>query len=313
MKTFLPIRLCSAGALLSLALCACGSSESTSAAQAQSPDDAAEVTIDRFAPGVGMLQQRSPQNALPDPGEAVDFDRPPFITQGLGPSGQAVAYYNFDVQPTAPAPIYALFRAGQDTPVPGQLNIVDAVPGATGYSDFWQVQRVQVPADYVANSVTSLAAIQAAGYPIEATDELVNCPIVPSGSTAQQRLGGADPGLSRGWYRGQVVYYFNFTEHALTGQSVPLADIFVTFNVNPGLDGGGPPSGFKLEPNGEQTHNVISALPDAVGYSPLWAVSPYDNADFYRVKDLATVAQADVLARDVANVNCPVVEIEGAQ
>jgi len=97
----------------------------------------------------------------------------------------------------------------------------------------------------------------------------------------------------------------------ITGASVPLADIFVTFNVNPGLDGGGPASGFKTESDTEQTHNVLTALPGSAGYSPLWAVSPYDNADFERVKDLSSVQSATVLARDVAQVNCPVVEIEG--
>jgi hypothetical protein len=229
----------------------------------------------------------------------------------LGPRGQSVRYDNFDIQPTTPAPIYALFREGADMPVPGQLNIVDVIPGAAGYNDFWQIQRVRVPDDYVANSITSLEEIRAAGYPVEATEQLVNCPIVPRGSTARRRLAGADAGLSRGWYRGQVVYYFNFFERELTGQHVPLADIFVTFNVNPGVDGGGPASGFKTEPGAEQTHNVLTALPDSADYSPLWAVAPYDNVDFERISGLATLQTANVLARNVAQVNCPVVEIEG--
>lgn len=310
MSTIVPIRLHSLGAWIALSCLACGSSDAAKGIHPLQPEDAEDAQIDRFAAGVGMLQVRSETNGLPQPGEPVDFDQPPFITRGLGPNGQAVAYYNFDVQPTSPAPIYAFFYDGTDRPVPGQLNVVDTIPGASGYNDFWQIQRVRVPQGYVPNSLTSLEQIQAAGYGIEATDQLVNCPIVPAGSVARQRLAGEDAGLSRGWYRGQVVYYFNFTEHALTGQQVPLADIFVSFNINPGLDGGGPPSGFKTEAHSEQTHNVLTALPDDAAYSPLWAVAPYDDADFDHVRDLTSLQSANVLARDVAHVNCPVVEIE---
>lgn len=273
------------------------------------PDTAPAVEVDRFSDAAGMLQVRSKSPSLPKAGEAVDFDSGPFITAGLGPDGGQVRYYNFDVQPTEPAPIYALFRSGETAPVTGQLNVVDVIPGEAGYNDFWQVMKVTVPADYVANSVTSLAEIQAAGYPVESTDNLVNCPVVPAGSTARLRLAGTAPGLTRGWYRDQVVYYFNFDERSLTGSQVPVAPIYVSFNINPNLDGGGPASGFKTESGSAQTHNVLSALPGSDGYSPLWGVDPYDNSDFDAVTDLATVKQAKVLADDVANVNCPVVDV----
>lgn len=57
-------------------------------------------------------------------------------------------YYNFDVQPTAPAPIFVLFRQGETTPVANQLDIVDIIPGQAGYNDFWQVMKaLVVPAE----------------------------------------------------------------------------------------------------------------------------------------------------------------------
>src|SRR6478672_7640208 len=40
-----------------------------------------------------------------------------------------VRYYNFDVQSTAPAPVYVLYREGEDKPVEGQLDIIDTLPG----------------------------------------------------------------------------------------------------------------------------------------------------------------------------------------
>ena len=49
-------------------------------------------------------------------------------------------------------------------------------------------------------------------------------------------------------------------------------------------------------------------MPGDDGYSPLWTVTVYDNADFDAVSDLATATESTVLDRGVANVNCPVVE-----
>jgi hypothetical protein len=276
------------------------------------PDAAAETMIDRFSDAAGTLFRRSGNAALPAAGEAIDFDQAPFITDGLGPTGQLISYYNFDVQSTTPAPIYVLFREGSDTPVPGQLNIVDVVPGEAGYNDMWQVVRVTVPRSYVANTVTSVQEITDAGYATEATSTLVNCPIVPDGSTADVRLGGEDNGLVRGWYKGEVVYYFNFLEAGLETTEdglVPLSPIFVTFNINPGEPGGGPPSGFMTEPGSDQTHNVAATVPGDAGYSPYWHVHIYDNADFDTVSDLESAMSATLLSDEGPTVNCPIVAV----
>jgi hypothetical protein len=284
-------------------------SGTSAAAEALDPDTAESPVVDRFSTVAGMLQVRTASNGLPEANEPVDFDQPPFVTRGLGPEGQSVLYYNFDVQPTEPAPIYALFEEGADSPVAGQLNIVDVIPGTLGYNDFWRVMRVTVPRDYVANTVTSLDQIRSEGLAIEATDQLVNCPIVPAGSTATLRATREDRGLVRGWYRGQVVHYFSFNEQPLAGSTVPVAPIYVTFNVDPGAEGGGPPSGFRSETGSDQTHNVLAALPGNAGYSPLWSVTPYDNDDFPGVMDLDSARAATILAEGVATVNCPVVDI----
>ena len=102
----------------------------------------------RGATHAGHLQVRDSMNGLPGPNKPVDFDKGPFVTTGLGPKGETVMYYNFDVQSTTPAPIYVLFRAGESSPVVGQLNVVDVTPGDSGYNDFWQINKVTVPADY---------------------------------------------------------------------------------------------------------------------------------------------------------------------
>jgi hypothetical protein len=277
------------------------------------PDTAPLAEIDRFSEDAATLMVRDGKNGLPEANQPVDFDQGPFVTQGLGPAGEVVRYYNFDIQPTEPAPIYVFVSAESGEPVADQLNVVGVIPGDTGYNDFWQVVEVRVPDDYVANSITSEAEIQSAGHELAPTDTVVNCPIVPDGSTATERLGGADAGLVRGWYDGTVVKYFHFGEKpdlALVGGIVPTSPIYVTFNVNPDEEGGGPASGFVTEESNEQTHNVVGALPTDPGYSPLWGVIVYDNADFESVADLPSAEEADILVNGAGNVNCPIAAIE---
>ena len=302
-----------------MALSACGSSSggqtgtggTGGAGTVHDPATAMVASVDRFSAQAGHLQVRSASNGLPAANAAVNFDQGPFITQGLGPTGQIVKYYNFDVQPATPAPIYAFFAAGASSPIAGQLNVIDVLPGDAGYNDFWQVMKVTVPSNYVANTIASLSEIQAAGYTITPTNMLVNCPVVPAGSTASLRFGGGSTGLTQGWYRDQVVNYFNFFEATLTvtNGSVPTAPIYVAFNINPDQSNGGPPSGFKAETGTMQTHNVVAEVPGQTGYSPLWAVSIYDNADFSSVTNLPT-AQATTMVAAGPLVNCPIVSVQ---
>ena len=278
------------------------------------PDTAEKILIDRFSADAGTLMIRGSSNTLPDAGEPIDFDQDPFITKGLGPEGELVEYYNFDVMPLIPAPIYILTREGDSLPVPGQLNIIDHVPGDQGYSDFWQVIHVTVPEGYVANTATSFLDIVEGGYKTETSNLIVNCPLAPEGSVATKRFGGnTDTTLHRGWCKSKIVYYFTFSEAEITTNptsEVPTSPIYVTFNINPGSPGGGPASGFVTETGSVQTHNVIATIPTDADYSPLWSVNIYDNTDFDNVSDLQTAMAATILATDDAYVNCPVVSVQ---
>ena len=278
------------------------------------PDTAPKASIDRFSMEAGHLFVRDGSNGLPGPNKPVDFDIPPFITKGLGPDGEYSTYYNFDVQSTTPAPIYVLFKDGEQMPVADQLNIVGVIPGDTGYNDFWLVNKVTVPSNYVANTFVSVEQVLNSGYNIEETNIVVNCPIVPDSSTATLRYdSGEDPGLTRGWYDSTVVYYFNFSEAPITTDNsgmIPTSPIYVAFNINPGEMGGGPPSGFKTDETG-RAHNVPATLPWDTLYSPLWYVNIYDNADFDSVYDLASAQASNILVSGAAIVNCPVVEVSG--
>ena len=281
------------------------------------PDTAPEASIDRFSADAGTLFVRDGSNGLPQADEPIDFDQVPFITQGLSPMGDIVKYYNFDAQPIHSAPIFALFKEGESSPVTGQLNIIDVIPGDEGYNDFWHVHKVTVPDDYVANTVTSVQQIMDNGYPVERTNMIVNCPVVPDGSTATLRYSSSESNeLFRGWYKDQVVYYFTFAEKDIMVDlpaeghpDVPVSDILVTFNINPGEMGGGPPSGFVTEESSMQTHNVVETIPMDDGYSPLWDVDIYDNADFSNVFDWPSAQNATLLVAGAALVNCPIVDM----
>ena len=280
-------------------------------AQPLDPEKAPIAAVDRFSDKAAHLQLRTPDNHIPGPNEPVDFDTGPFITQGLSPkTGKPVRYYNFDVQTTMPAPLYVLYHEGDDKPVADQLDIIDTLPGEKGYNDFRQVWKVTVPADYVANTIVDAGVLQQAGYKMEQTPALRNMPVVPDKSKAKMRLKDANAALQSAWYKSQVAKFFSFDEAPLSGSGVPLSPIYVTFNVNPDQPNGGPGSGFKTEANSEQTHNVPATLPGDAGYSPLWLVAVYDNADWPQVKDLQTALKAKVLAPGAATVNCPIVSVE---
>jgi hypothetical protein len=299
-------------------LIACGDDDESvspsSTSTVNDPATASEVSIDRFSSDAGTLMVRDSDNGLPEANSPINFDSgAPFITKGLGPDGQLVEYYNFDVMPTTPAPIFVLFKEGETSTVEDQLNIINVIPGDANYNDFWNVTKVTVPDDYVANTISSYDEILSSGYEISNTTMIVNCPVVPNGSTASKRTNSTeDAGLVKGWYNKMLVYYFTFSEKEIATDSegmVPTSPIYVTFNINPGETDGGPASGFVTESGSDQTHNVLATIPSNGAYSPLWLVKIYDNSDFSSVSDFNSASSANILEPMATNVNCPVVSI----
>lgn len=279
------------------------------------PDKADLASVDRFSDEAAVLMKRSENPNLPAANEAINFDMGDFITQSFGPNGEIVKYYNFDVQRLTPAPIYILYREGETSPVEDQLNIINVIPGDAGYNDFWIIYNVTVPSSYKANSISSLAEIIEKGYPIEKTKTIVNCPVIPFGSTASLRFGTESNQADRGWYKDQIVYYFNFIEKDIVATNDgynPTSPIYVTFNVNPDSENlnSGPASGVMKETGSLQTHNVIATIPSDEDYSPLWSVYVYDNKDFNDVSNLQTAQAASILMENAMYVNCPVVYVQ---
>jgi len=96
--------------------------------------------------------------------------------------GQEVHYFEFGQNTINTAPIYAFITGFDDNGDPvfveGQHNVVDVIPGDGGYSTFWNVNLVQVPQGYEADSITSVEQILEGGYDITQAGLLVNCPIL---------------------------------------------------------------------------------------------------------------------------------------
>lgn len=293
--------------LVSIFLASCNGDDESAAQGGRDINTADKVSVDRFSSEAATLMVRNSTNGLPGPNQPINLDQGPFITKGLDPQGNSVSYYNFDVQSTTPSPIYVFFREGEEMPVSGQNNIVATIPGDDTYSDFWLVTIVRVPNSYVPNSITSQAEVLSSGYAITATNNVVNCPVVPFGSTASRSFTAGTPSqLTLGWYKGDAVAYFDFSEAPLTTNSqglVPTSPIYVMFNDNEA----GPSSGFRTEENSDQTHNVIAIIPGDPNYSPLWAVRVLDNMYFDQVTNLETASGFPSMPAGV-NVNCPVVK-----
>jgi hypothetical protein len=266
-----------------LVLAACGAHPAAPASHAP--------VIDRFSARAGHLLVRAQRPTLPKPDEPIDFDQPPFVTQGLGPDGVPVRYYNFDVQPDTPATLYRF-------DVPGQPDVVDRIPGEPGYSDFWRVVHVAAPPQFVPGSITSAGQLHA--FALTPTQTVLDCPIVPRHSTARGGHGVPPPVAHELAYRGARVTCLLFSPGLqLDGDRVPTSPIYVTF---------APSAAFQTEGNTPQTHNVVMSLPGDVDYSPLWAVHVYDRAQFGEVHDATTALAARVVDRG-PNVNCPIVAI----
>ncbi|MEO8287980.1 MAG: hypothetical protein ABI670_16245 [Chloroflexota bacterium] len=126
------------------------------------------------------------------------LDEPSPATNSMEPTkgwykGREVHYFDFGPSPDHTLPIYA-FITGMDAQgmpqfVEGQHNIIDVIPGTPGYSAFWDVRLVKVPAGYKANSITSAADAEQSGYEIIHPGIVVNCPVVRTDADVTGNMG----------------------------------------------------------------------------------------------------------------------------
>jgi len=248
--------------------------------------------------GAGFLLWRPAPVSSPGPVDGLSrADTIPLVDGWV--NGTDVQYLDYGPMSNVAVPILVFFQAGSpDTPVAGQRNIIDTIPGQPGYSDFWRVHKVLAPAGYVANSIRSFEEAVASGYTIEETGLIVNCPVVNPGAQIQ----GSNTAPVAGWYRGREVFYF---DHGVNspgdGSVVRDAPIYVFFRSDGTMVPG--------------QRNVIDVVPGDVGYSDLWRVMMVTVGPGYMANTLRS--EAAIAAEEAAGnltiattdiyVNCPVV------
>ena len=273
--------------------------------------------VDRFSDAAGTFFRRTESPNLPGTDEAIDFDRN-FLFIGFGPDGETVEHYHFDSQSPTPAPLYILVDSRGEA-IAGQLPLFDDLPGDEAYSDIHQLLEVSVTdRSYRPNAITSFADVQAAGYEIVPTLAVMNCVIVPDGSTASKRIdAGAQGVLFSGWYRDQVVRYFSF-ENPQSSATIEFGGGQITTPLMYGFfeNDRDVIDGFTIDRDTGITHNVATRLPGTEGYSPLWALQIFTLGAFERVanvpsaQDQAKNEENLIVLDSVLLVNAPIVTVE---
>jgi hypothetical protein len=211
--------------------------------------------------------------------------------------GGDISYLDYGPNPNVAAPILVFFWEN-GTAVAGQRNVIDTIPGYTGYSDFWRVYKVIVPANYQLNSIRSFEEAITPGHSILITDIVVNCPVVNPGTTTQ----GGSGKLVEGWYRDRDVYYFDHGANSpAAGSVVQSAPIYAFFWEN-GTSVAG-------------QRNVVDVRPGNAGYSDLWEVTkvivkqgyvPNTLRDVHGILVQTNAGNVTIESSSIF-VNCPVV------
>lgn len=98
-------------------------------------------------------------------------------------NGEERQAFDFGETPAQTAPIWVLITGydatGSAIRLPGQAGpIIRQLHDDPGYSDFWQVFFVTVPEDTPPNSIRFYQQILDAGYPIDASENVINCPVI---------------------------------------------------------------------------------------------------------------------------------------
>ena len=254
------------------------------------PEYISIAEVDRFSDTAGTFFRRANDPGLPAANEAINLDDGRFLLGGIGPNGERIQFYHFDVRAPAPAPLYLLTDRRGD-PIAGQLPIFDLIPGDEGHNDFWQIHEARViDADYKPNAITSFEALTAAELEITATNDVLNCVMVPAGSVAGKRFdAGATTAPLDGWYRDQVVKYFLFEGPGSTGLVDFNGEVLNTPQMWGFFDNDRDVAdGFAKDSATGDTHNVATRLPGDEGYSPLWILQIFKLDAFDRVTGLAS-------------------------
>lgn len=94
---------------------------------------------------------------------------------------EEVEAYDFGTMTNKTAPIYVLIEGFDPDGNPVRVDhiaLIDVMHADEGYSDFWQVVFVTVPADTAPNSFRKVADLVEAGFELDMSANVVNCPAI---------------------------------------------------------------------------------------------------------------------------------------
>jgi len=212
--------------------------------------------------------------------------------------GKVVSFYTFvngnfssnGVVQTAPIYVFTLDGNVPTTQV--QPNIINVVPGDTGYSDLWQVYLVTVTTapNPVITSYADLMTAKTTGTvvtAITATTTTKNCPVVGSGSTLDPADTSKYP-LIQGYYMGSSVSYFDFGVNPATTQPV--------YHLVNGTNGT------------EVLGAIFETVPADSSYTAFWQLQNVPVSMSYVNGTYTTTGQVEAFGTDQSTlVNCPIV------
>jgi len=167
-----------------------------------------------------------------------------------------IFYFNFGPDPGVPIIIWVFVNSSN---VEVGQHVVNEIPGNMGYSAFWIVNLVNVPDDYVANTIFSAADIPS-DYTSAFPGIIKNCPII---STQPE---GTLFNITLCWYQDRQVKYYNFGNRSqYNSPSIASIPIYVFVTALPGNNG----SPVKVPGQ----FNVINFNVNDPGYSDLWQIN----------------------------------------
>jgi hypothetical protein len=113
-----------------------------------------------------------------------------------------------------------------------QRPIIDTLPMQAGYSDFFELVAVSGPGDYNANDIKSRATLLRAGYNLQHSGRVVNCPVVgPDAKLAPTTAAtGVTYPLVKLWHRGRTVHclLMDGGVHLLGDKGAPVFKVSTT-------------------------------------------------------------------------------------
>ncbi|KAJ3136569.1 hypothetical protein HK100_001511 [Physocladia obscura] len=198
------------------------------------------------------------------------------------------------------APIY-LFRADSSvSSTPLQPNLIDVVPGDSGYSDLWNITIVTIKGSNstsVANIDDLNTLVSSGTATLSYPGILVNCPVVHPNSTLEV---ASDGKTVVGYYKNLLVKYFDFGMNGANNGNNYLEPVWVITNTTGAQSGNHVFPGVNTDP-GYTAFWYVDFVSAPAGYvANTWKSS----SDFGSAKE--SVSSPLVI------VNCPVVFVANA-